>query len=107
MEADVKYNNYTLPPLTLQLLLDNAITHNTTGKEQPLQISIATESNDTLSIKNNLQKKQRSIHNHAAGLKSLAAKFELQGIPGFSVEETTGSFIVTLPLTEKLLSGHK
>ena len=58
-------------------------------------------------IKNNLQKKQRSIHNHAAGLKSLAAKFELQSIPGFSAEETAGAFIVTLPLTEKLLSGYK
>ncbi len=107
IEADEKYNSYILPPLTLQLLLDNAITHNTTGKEQPLQISIATENINTLFVKNNLQKKQTSIHNHAAGLKSLAAKYELQGIPGFSAEETAGAFIVTLPLTEKLLSEHK
>ncbi len=107
IETDDKYHSYTLPPLTLQLLLDNAIKHNTTGKEQPLQISITTDNNNTLFVKNNLQKKQKSIHNHAAGLKSLATKFELQRIPGFFAEETAGVFIVTLPLTEKLLSMHK
>ncbi len=73
IEADEKYNSYTLPPLTLQLLLDNAIKHNTTGKEQPLQICIATDNNNTLIVKNNLQKKQKSIHNHAVGLKSLGS----------------------------------
>ncbi len=107
IETVEKYSSYMLPPLTLQLLLDNAIKHNSTGKEQPLQINIATDNNNTLVVKNSLQKKQKSIHNHAAGLKSLAAKFELKGIPGFSVVETTGSFIVTLPLTEELLSEHK
>jgi sensor histidine kinase YesM len=98
IEADEKYHNYTLPPLTLQLLLDNAIKHNTTGKEQPLQIRITTGSNNTLIVKNNLQKKQKSLHNHAVGLKSLAAKFDLQNLHGFSITETKNEFMVTVPL---------
>jgi sensor histidine kinase YesM len=98
MEADEKYYSYMLPPLTLQLLLDNAIKHNTTGKELPLQICIVTHNNNTLSVKNNLQRKQKSIYNHAVGLKSLAAKFDLQNLPGFSVTETEAEFMVTMPL---------
>lgn len=98
IETDEKYNGYMLPPLTLQLLLDNAIKHNKTGKEEPLQIFIATENKNTLIVKNNLQKKQKSIHNHAVGLKSLAAKFDLQNLPGFSVAETATEFMVTVPL---------
>jgi two-component system LytT family sensor kinase len=100
VETDGKYNSYMMPPLTLQLLLDNAIKHNTTGKEQPLQIRIATDNNDMLAVKNNLQKKQNVMHNHAAGLKSLAAKFDLKGLRGFSVKEGTVEFIVTVPLSE-------
>jgi two-component system LytT family sensor kinase len=98
LDANEKYNSYMLPPLTLQLLLDNAIKHNTTGKEQPLYIKIVTDKNNTLLVKNNLQKKQKSIHNHAVGLKSLAAKFDLQNLPGFSFTETATEFMVTVPL---------
>jgi sensor histidine kinase YesM len=98
VEADEKYSNYMLPPLTLQLLLDNAIKHNSTGKQQPLQICITTGNNNTLIVKNNLQKKQKSIHNHAVGLKSLSAKFDLQNLPGFLVTETETEFVVTVPL---------
>jgi sensor histidine kinase YesM len=100
IEVDEKYNGYMLPPLTLQLLLDNAIKHNTTGKEQPLWICIVTDNNKTLVVKNSLQKKQNVMHNHAAGLKSLEAKFDLKGLRGFSVKEGAEEFIVTLPLSE-------
>ncbi len=98
IEADEKYYSYMLPPLTLQLLLDNAIKHNTTGKGQPLQIGIVTNKNNSLTVKNNLQKKNQSLHQHAVGLKSLAAKFDLQSLPGFSVTETESEFMVTVPL---------
>jgi LytS/YehU family sensor histidine kinase len=96
--ADEKYNSYTLPPLTLQLLVDNAVKHNTTGKEQPLQIWITTNSNNTLTVKNNLQKKHRPLQGDTIGLKSLEAKFNLQNLAGFSVGETPSEFMVTIPL---------
>lgn len=107
IEADEKYYSYTLPPLTLQLLLDNAIKHNTTGKELPLQISITTDSHRMLVVKNNLQKKQKSIHSHAVGLENLAAKFDLLHLHGFLAKETADEFIVVLPLSVTKISEHE
>jgi LytS/YehU family sensor histidine kinase len=107
MEVDEKYTTHTLPPLTLQLLLDNAIKHNTTTKEQPLQIRIATENTNILTVKNSLQKKNQSLQHHAVGLKSLAAKFDQQNIGGFLVKETIDEFIIILPLSAKTFSGNE
>jgi sensor histidine kinase YesM len=107
MEVDEKYTTHTLPPLTLQLLLDNAIKHNTTTKEQPLQIQIATENTNILTVKNSLQKKNQSLAPHSVGLKSLAAKFDLENIRGFLVKETIDEFIITLPLSAKTFSVNE
>ncbi len=43
-----------IPPLTLQLLLENAVKHNTISDEQPLYIEIRHEDNNYISISNNI-----------------------------------------------------
>jgi LytS/YehU family sensor histidine kinase len=96
-----KHYDYLLPPLTLQMLVENAIRHNSTGKEQPLQITIVFNNNNSLTVKNNLQKKQLSFQSNNTGLKSLQSKFDLQHLPGFLINETTNEFMVTVPLRQQ------
>jgi two-component system, LytTR family, sensor kinase len=92
---DKKYDTYLLPSLTLNLLLENALRHNVATKETPLTVTIETNVNDTITIKNNLQKKKLTLQTAGKGLKTLSAKCNL---PGFMINETLSQFMVTIPL---------
>jgi two-component system, LytTR family, sensor kinase len=95
---DDKYSDWQLPPLTLQMLMDNAIKHNVATKEQPLDIFIETNNNETVTVKNNLQRKNMTIQNSKNELQGLKVKYELIDIVGFNVRETSEKFMVIIPL---------
>jgi tetratricopeptide (TPR) repeat protein len=89
----------SLPPLSLQLLLENAIKHNDLDEAHPLKIDIKDEA-EYLIVKNNLQQKQpenveKSTH---IGLKNLSERYRLAGAkePSFMVENE--EYIAKLPL---------
>jgi two-component system, LytTR family, sensor kinase len=96
IKADKKYNSFLLPPLTLNLLLENALQHNVAMKEAPLDITVETNGNNTITVKNNLRRKKLLLPTAGKGLETLKAKCSL---PGFAVNETADEFMVTLPLT--------
>jgi LytS/YehU family sensor histidine kinase len=96
INTDEKYNAYLLTPLTLHLLLENAIQHNAALKEATLLVKIETNNNDTITVKNNLQLKKRTLQTPAKGLETLRAKYGTAS--GYSINETTKEFIVTVPL---------
>ena len=89
-----------LPPLSLQLLLENAIKHNIASSEHPLQIEIFSE-NKELVVKNNLQLKS-SIPEHSAGigLMNIVKRYELLSNETISIQDAGKSFVVKLPLLE-------
>jgi two-component system, LytTR family, sensor kinase len=95
VKADEKYSSFLLPPLTLNLLLENALQHNVAMKEAPLNITIETNGNNTITVKNNLQRKKLLLPTTGKGLETLKAKCSL---PGFTVNEPDNEFMVTIPL---------
>lgn len=89
---------YSLPPLSLQLLLENAVKHNVITKDRPLYIKIQFHPDlQCVVLSNNLQKKQRQF-NTGLGLVQLQKKFELLHLPEVIIEATADDFTVTLPL---------
>ncbi|WP_229214346.1 sensor histidine kinase [Dyadobacter flavalbus] len=89
-----------LPPLSLQLLLENAIKHNIASTENPLRIGIFME-NQELVVKNNLQLKSSMPENSAGiGLMNIVKRYELLSNQTISIQDTGGSFVVKLPLLE-------
>ncbi|HEY0677782.1 MAG TPA: histidine kinase [Chitinophagaceae bacterium] len=98
MEIDERYNAYLLPPLTLQLLVENAVKHNITSKNSPLYIEISTTAQGQLLIKNNLQRKTAKVPSHKIGLENIAVKYQLMQQGGISANESGDFFIVTVPL---------
>ena len=87
-----------LPPLTLQLLVENAVKHNVVLPEQPLTIEITTKGEARLIVSNNLQRKSGRVMSNGVGLSNILTKYQLLGQPVPVVQEADGEFSVSLPL---------
>ncbi|WP_194976986.1 sensor histidine kinase [Aquiflexum lacus] len=89
---------YHLPPLSLQLLLENAIKHNIASLEKPLKIMIEqTDSN--LIVRNILQPKLTKEESKTGiGLSNIIKRYALLSNQSPKFTETEKEFIVELPL---------
>lgn len=92
-----------IPPMTLQLLLENAVKHNKVLKDAPLLISI-TVNNNWLQIQNNLQQKPSALHSNGIGLKNIADKYKLMGYEDIIIEKESDFFRVSVPLIKQEIS---
>lgn len=88
-----------LPPLSLQLVLENAIKHNIVSSAQPLSIEIFSDNNQLI-VKNNIQPKMSSGVSTGLGQKNLAKRYQMitDETPLFSVKNN--SYVVELPLID-------
>jgi two-component system, LytTR family, sensor kinase len=84
-------------PLSLQLLLENAIKHNIVSTEKPLHIGISSI-NGTLIVSNTLQKKNQVLESTGIGLDNIRNRYRLLGDRPVEVLENTTVFSVTIPL---------
>ncbi|GAB3921219.1 sensor histidine kinase [Larkinella terrae] len=98
IRVDERFGPYLLPPLTLQLLVENAVKHNSTLPEQPLRIQISTDERGTLQVHNNIQRKQMRVLSNGVGLSNILAKYAMLGQPAPDIQEANSEFIVTLQL---------
>lgn len=94
------FRNKVLPPLTLQILIENAVKHNVVSKRKPLLIEIYTQSNYTLVVKNNLQPKTRESYSSGIGLENIRNRLEILTDRNMQVDETETDFLVTVPLLD-------
>lgn len=93
--------NYLLPPLTLQMLIENAVKHNAMLKHQPLRISIMTTMSNRLIISNNLQRKTREVASNKVGLSNIARKYQLLKQEEIEIQEDEHTFSVIIPLIKQ------
>jgi sensor histidine kinase YesM len=98
IEVDKKYFNYLLPSLSLQLLVENAVKHNVTSKDQPLVIDIFSMAGNKLAVNNNLQPKVIKAPSNKIGLSNIRSKYELLKQDGFQVLQDARNFTVVLPM---------
>ena len=87
-----------LPPLTLQMLVENAVKHNNVSKEAPLTIHIAGTEEGWLSVKNNLQPKTGVVDSTGIGLNNIREKYKLLGLPDVQLLADGREFTVLIPL---------
>lgn len=94
-------NGYILP-LTLQMLLENAVKHNIISKNRPLEVEIYLEDKKWIVARNNLQPKNQPEPGTHFGLQSLAERYRLLGNYLVIVEQDACYFTVKVPLIPPL-----
>ena len=100
--------SYLVPPLSMQLLIENAVKHNVISTKRPLKIEVFHESG-FLVIRNNLQTKTTLPESTRVGLKNLISRYEFVTRQHVEVIKDRCFFSVKLPLIspEKLESFEK
>jgi ligand-binding sensor domain-containing protein len=88
---------HSVPPLTLQLLAENAMKHNAVSKDQPLILHISIQKNNLI-VQNNLNPKINHEKGEGLGLQNIKNRFLLIAGKEVTVEKTHSKFIVSLPL---------
>ena len=86
-------------PLSLQLLMENAIKHNIVSSEKPLHIKIFTQ-NGSLVVSNNLQIKHQLNESTGIGLNNIRNRYKLLSSVPVDVSENETNFTVSIPLID-------
>ncbi len=87
-------------PVSVQMLVENALKHNAASRNEPLRITIHYEGLDKMVVRNNLQEKTQLTSGSKIGLKNLDERCKLILDRGIEMMKTENEFIVKLPLKQ-------
>jgi hypothetical protein len=90
-------------PLSLQLLLENAVKHNIISEQKPLHIQIYIE-NDALVIQNNFQKKAVLQDGQGVGIQNIISRYAIITDRKVTIEQNEHTFTVKLPILTKQIT---
>jgi len=90
---------HDIPPLTLQVIIENSFTLNALNKNAPLQIFIQSNGTGVLEIRNSIQPKIITDNiNYEAGLDNLVNKYYLLTHHPLTISETKTERCISIPL---------
>jgi len=98
---DEKYKTWYIMPISLQLLVENAVKHNVISTKYPLVLTIETTPNDTIKVMNTIQLKKEEEQGEGIGLANLRERYELLFQKEVSIS-ITDVFSVEIPLIKEL-----
>jgi two-component system, LytTR family, sensor kinase len=104
IHVNAQIMQYYVAPLTLQLLIENAVKHNIISMETPLVINIYTENDEYLIVSNNLQLREQQLPSTGVGLKNINDRYKLltQKPTEFYIENNI--YISRIPLIKTIQS---
>ncbi|SHG30275.1 sensor histidine kinase [Flagellimonas flava] len=89
--------DYLIIPMSLQLLLENAVKHNVVSKAKPLHVDVVVE-NQHLTVRNKIQSKSTQLPTTKLGLKNIERRYALISDKKVGITKDNGHFQVELPL---------
>ena len=100
VDFDEEKESRMILPLSLQLLIENAIKHNTFSTKSPLTIRLFIDNDDCLNVVNNLQIREKHIASTGIGLQNIRSRYALICDKEPVFRQTEKEFIARIPLLE-------
>jgi LytS/YehU family sensor histidine kinase len=100
IEFDEDREKRLILPLSLQLLIENAIKHNTFSTKSPLTIRMFIDDEGFLNVINNLQIREMHFASTGIGLKNIASRYSLLSDSSPEFIQTETEYIARIPLLE-------
>lgn len=94
---EVQDRSGKVAPLTLQMLLENALKHNEISKNSPLSVEIKQE-NGFIVMKNNKQAKIGVTESSGVGLENIRSRYQFLSNQPVEVLQTANTFTVKIPI---------
>lgn len=104
VEVDESHTDWLLPPMTLQVLVENAVKHNIVSAKHPLAVVIRSTSNSEqaeIVVENTLQERSEKDPSSSVGLANLASRYGHLSDQKVLVERLPSLFRVTVPLLDE------
>lgn len=101
VEKDISLDNLelTVPPMSIQILVENAVKHNSFSEDDPLHISIKNEGNKAIVVENEKRRKENLTTSTKIGLKNLSNRLLLSAGRALEITDNEEIFKVRLPLS--------
>ncbi len=98
LNIDVNEIEAQVAPLTIQMLVENAVKHNIISKAKPLTIDISISDQDYIMVRNNLQPKLTDERSTGFGLQNIINRYQLLIDRKVKIQKTDRHFVVAVPL---------
>jgi LytS/YehU family sensor histidine kinase len=100
--------NRSIVPLSLQVLIENAVKHNIINRKQPLTVTISiSEDGNNIIISNPIQRTKIAEEGEGIGLANLSERYRLKWHKNIIIRELNNEFSVTIPLINNESDNHR
>ena len=99
-DIDSRYLHYQIIPISIQLLIENALKHNVVSSRHPLTINLSTTASGAFRVSNVICNKQEADSGFGLGLANLAKRYQLLCDSDISISDRDGIFAVDIPLLD-------
>ena len=100
VEIDEETADSLIPPLTLQILIENTVKHNISSPQRPLNVKIRHDA-QYLIVENNLQLRKSEIPSTGEGLSNIMQQYSLLFDRNIEIKNEAETFSVRLPIIKK------
>jgi two-component system, LytTR family, sensor kinase len=92
------FEDYLIVPVSVQMLIENAIKHNIISSNRPLRIQISVHGQYQLMVSNNLQTKSTGGPSTQIGLNNIGQRYEIITGKKIEIRKSETAFTVLIPI---------
>lgn len=101
-KIDPTHLDLMIPPLTLQLLVENAAKHNAVHRDNPLHIEIISNGDRKLMVRNNILPRKGNVESTGIGLQNIATRYAIMNEAVPVIEKDEKFFTVSISLIDSI-----